>query len=651
MTITCISAEAQTSSLNAPQAPTKLSWFIPDGYRADPNVFDVFRWAREGKLPNIKRMMEAGSYGYSVPVFPSHTPANFAALMTGMYPKTNGVPDGPMRVEGQSLEKSAVGGFSSSARRVPAVWGQFGSDKRVVLLAMPGSTPPELRTNAVTIRGRWGGWGADTHSVLFEKSSIEQRTKLAKNSRLFMQGMELTRYLDPDPKWKWPSSEQDQNSEYLKLDLYGSAVYAKLRPQKLHDGNLPTVVAFSRDGRKTDAVLAPGQWSKWFPVELEWSGRKVSSNFKYNVISVGPKGFFRIRILVDSMNSMVVEPPEAAAGLRSDIGPMVDFPDNFPPQLVYYPEDKLTFLSEARMSIDWHSRAIGSIYARYKPDIFIHDIYTPNQMLTSKWWMGYVDPASSRYNEISESQRKLLWNEVMEMYKGIDAIVGKTLDKADKDTLVVFSSDHGAIPLNSSVQINNLFAQRGWIKYKIEPKTGEPAIDWENSKVVFLKMSNVYINPHGLGPTYKRISGPEYEALRQEVIDALQSLQDENGVKPLDLAVKWEEVETRLNLPPDRTGDLVIANKAGFGWAEDITSDGKVFVVPLESGYKQAVFAENVKGLWAPFIVVGKGIKRNYAIRQPISHVDQLPTIFRAMNINGSRKMEGKVIDEIFTSK
>ena len=154
MSLTCIGAEAQTSSLNAPQAPTKLSWFIPDGYRADPNVFDVFRWAREGKLPNIKRMMEAGSYGYSVPVFPSHTPANFAALMTGMYPKTNGVPDGPMRVEGQSLERSAVGGFSSSARRVPAVWGQFGSDKRVVLLAMPGSTPPELRTNAVTIRGR-----------------------------------------------------------------------------------------------------------------------------------------------------------------------------------------------------------------------------------------------------------------------------------------------------------------------------------------------------------------------------------------------------------------------------------------------------------------------------------------------------------------
>jgi len=640
-----------TAIATTPSSSTKLSWFIPDGFRADPDLFNIFQWAKDGKLPNIKRMMESGSYGYSVPVFPSHTPANFAALLTGMYPKTNGVPDGPMRVEGQSLEKSAVGGFSSSARRVPAVWGQFGHDKRIVLLSMPGSTPPELKTNAVTIRGRWGGWGADTHSVIFEKASIEQRTKLARNSRLFMQGMELTRYLDPDPKWKWPLNGEEKNSSYLKLDLYGASVFAKLQRTKVKGGQRLTAVAFSRDGEKTEVVLKNGQWSQWFPIEIEWNGRKVTSNFKFHVISAGPEEFFRIRVLVDSMNSLNVEPPDVADAIRSDIGPMVDFPDNFPAQLVYYPDDKKTFLSEVKQSIDWHRRSVDSIYSKYHPDIFIHDIYTPNQMLTSKWWMGYVDPTSLRYRDISDRQRKQLWSEVMEMYKGIDTIVGKTLDNADQDTLIVFSSDHGAIPLDSSVQINNLFAKKGWITYAINPNTGEPSIDWLKSKVVFLKMSNIYINPNGLGPTYKRTSGPEYDALRQEVIAALDSLQDENGRKPLDQAVKWEDVESRLNLPPDRTGDLVIANRPGFGWAEDITNDGKIFVLPLESGYKQAVFAGNVRGLWAPFIIVGKGIKRDHAIQQPISNIDQLPTIFRAMNIESPRKMEGRVIDEIFVNR
>ena len=112
----------------------KLNWFIPDGIRADPKTFTLFQWAQEGKLPNIKRMMDDGSYGYSIPTFPSHTPTNFAALLTGTYPKTNGVADGPMRIEGQPLQKPAVAGFSSSARKIPAIWSEFEKEKKIVLL-------------------------------------------------------------------------------------------------------------------------------------------------------------------------------------------------------------------------------------------------------------------------------------------------------------------------------------------------------------------------------------------------------------------------------------------------------------------------------------------------------------------------------------
>jgi predicted AlkP superfamily phosphohydrolase/phosphomutase len=635
-------------SVSKIKEPAKLSWFIPDGFRADPEVFDIFRWAQEGKLPNIKRMMDMGSYGYSVPVFPSHTPANFAALLTGMYPKTNGVPDGPMRIEGQTLQKPAVAGFSSSARKVPAVWGEFGDDKRVVLLSMPGSTPPELKTNAITIRGRWGGWGADLHSVVYEKLSVEQRSKLARNSRLFMLGMELTQYLDPSDQWRWDGTSKDSNEKFIKMDLYGTPLYAKLHKKNDPKNKNYDVVSFSRDMQNVDVVLKKGQWSKWVPVTVTWNNKKINSNIKFHLINVGPGDFFRVRVLVDSLNDFIVEPAHVAAELEKDIGPMVDFPDNFPPQLVYYQEDKKTFLDETKASIDWHKKAVSSIYSRYKPDVFIHDIYTPNQMLTSKWWMGYVDPKSARYNDVSEAERAKLWAEVRDMYKGIDEIVGKTLDNADKDTLVVFSSDHGAIPLDLSVKLNNLFAKKGWITYSINPSTGEPAIDWQKSKVVFLKMSNVYINPNGLGPTYQRANGEDYEKLRNEVIQAIDSLRDEKGNKPLDKAVKWEDVEKVLNLPPDRTGDLVIANKAGYGWSEDITAGLEIFSVPMETGYKQAVFAENVKGLWAPFIIVGKGIKRNYQIKEPISHIDQLPTIFRAMNIEMPKKVEGSVVNEIF---
>ena len=97
----------------------KLYWFIPDGMRADPDLFNIFKWAEEGKLPNIKKMMDSGSYGFSKPTFPGHTPTNFATLLTGTYPSKNGVADGPMHIEGRPLDKVAVGGFSSTAKKYP----------------------------------------------------------------------------------------------------------------------------------------------------------------------------------------------------------------------------------------------------------------------------------------------------------------------------------------------------------------------------------------------------------------------------------------------------------------------------------------------------------------------------------------------------
>ena len=143
-------------SLLAEDNELKLYWFIPDGLRAEPDVFKIYEWARQGYLPNIKKMMEQGSYGYSLPVFPSHTPVNFAALLTGTHPQTNGVADGPMHTEGNPLNKVSVGGFSSVARKVPAVWTHLEKNGyKVGIISTPGSTPPEIE-NGFVIRGRWG---------------------------------------------------------------------------------------------------------------------------------------------------------------------------------------------------------------------------------------------------------------------------------------------------------------------------------------------------------------------------------------------------------------------------------------------------------------------------------------------------------------
>jgi len=614
--------------------------------RADPDLMKVFEWAQRGDLPNIKALMDRGAWGYSVPTFPTHTPTNFATLLTGTYPERHGVADGPMHVEGQPLRRPSVGGFSSVARKLPAVWSLLeGAGKRPFLLSVPGSTPPELLAGGITVRGRWGGWGADLHSMVFEQASPERLLEVGRGARLFFLGDDLTRFIKSRPAKGWTGTEAKAAIGEVELTGHGLTLHALLEDS---DGDgTSDAVRFSRDRGQAIARLQPGEWSDWIPVVLRWNKLDVPSHVRLHVIRLGPDGFFRIRMVVDSLNRFVTEPGSVADELHADLGPMVDFVDNFPPQLIFYDEDRTTFIDEARMSLEWHRRAVGAVAKRYRPDVFIHDIYTPNQMLTSRWWLGYVDPTSSRYSEVDDNERGQLMGEVMDMYRGLDAIVGEALKHAGPDTLVVLSSDHGAAPLDRWVRLNNLFASRGWLVFKQDERTGAPVVDWNRSKVVYLKMDSIYIRPDGLGGDWTRGSGPEYDRLRAEVRDALLELEDEGGTRPVAAVKGWEEVGTFYRLPSDRVGDLVIANRPGYGWNEELTRDLKVFGTPLKTGYKQAILPGESKAMWTPFVVAGPGVKPGTRIEQPIQHVDQLPTLLRLMGQPIPEHVQGRVLTEI----
>jgi predicted AlkP superfamily phosphohydrolase/phosphomutase len=262
--------------------------------------------------------------------------------------------------------------------------------------------------------------------------------------------------------------------------------------------------------------------------------------------------------------------------------------------------------------------------------------------------MGYVDPHSVRNKSISRKEKEKLWEDVLDMYKRLDKIVGILLDMADENTFVVLSSDHGACPWNKSVRLNNLFAQKGWLQFTLNKETGEPIIDWNNSKVVYLKMDNIYISPSGLAGDWRRASGEAYNKLRDEVIQVLKNLKDpETGLHPVSRVIKVEDAEKYLSLPKERVGDLVIANVCGYGWEEEMTGNQEIFSIPLESGYKQAIFPPEEKCLWTPFMISGPGIKKNYKIKKPFQLQDQYPTLMHLLKEKPGTDVDGRILKEI----
>lgn len=630
------------------RAAPKLYWFIPDGARAEPRVLDVFRFAREGKYPNIRKMMKNGSYGYSIPTYPSHTPANFATLVTGAYPETHGVADGPMRVEGYPLAKPSIMGFSSTAKKVPPAWKIFEDNgKSVAVISVPGSTPPEMNSG-ITARGRWGSWGTDFFAVNFEAAPGAVPKQGRGSARLFYAGQELTRFPEPVKALGWTEVPRSF-SEPLEIAMlsYGATVYAHVYDETDDGAKNYSGVVFSLDKKTPLAVLKQNnEWSGWKEITLHWGDDEFPVKFKICLIKLEASGFLKVRLLFDTMNSTTIYPPELAEEIGRMVGPMVDFPDNWPAQLNNYPEEKNTFLSEMRLALDWHRRLVPYLLQKQKLDVVIQDTYVPNQMLESRWWLPNIDDKSDRYKKTSAADKKSAWADIHEMYRGLDAILGEAIKNAGPDTLIVLSSDHGVIPLNRYVLLNNLFAREGLLKFTMDEKTGEPVVDWANTRAIHLKMHGVYINPGGLSGKWKRGAGPEYERLRKRVRDMLAGLSD-NGVCPFDDIVAREEAQ-KLRLPRDRVADLILVMRPGYGLNEELGGDMEFFRDSVEGGYKQALFADNNQGLWTPFIIMGPGVKKGYRIKSPVKNADQLPTLLRLTGTPVPGFVQGKVVDEIF---
>ncbi len=628
------------------KAQPKLYWFIPDGMRADPDLFTIYTWAQEGKLPNIKKMMDNGAYGYSIPDFPSHTPANFASLLTGSHPIVHGVADGPMHIEGFPLDKPSVAGFSSVAKKVAPIWRIFeDNNKKVVLLSIPGSTPPELK-KGITIRGRWGGWGADTNNIVYEpEEKMAERKSVGRGFKLFYLGAPLTSFVKKANADAWKNSPNSFSKALeAKLEAHGLPIYAYIYDSSSDNSTNYNRITFSLDKTNKIADLKQGEWSDWTKVQLKFKNITFDSDIKIKIIRLWDNGNFRIRVLYNNLNRLITEPDFVGDELTQNVGPMVDFADNWPAQLIYEPEDKQEFLDEARMSLEWHKNAVPFIYKKYNPDVFIQDTYTPNQMLESRWWHRYIDTTR---NDYSPQKAEEAWKDILEMYKGLDAIMGEAIKNADENTYIVLSSDHGICSLKRLVKLNNLFAQKGWLKFTINEKTGEPIIDWNNTKVIFLKMAHIYVNPNGLAGNWHRASGSEYEKLRNEVIDALKSIKDDNEVKPVINAIKWEDAPKFFELPTDRIGDIVLEVTPGYSWFEEMDNSLKLFSDPLTSGYKQTIDGKKNNCMWTPFIILGSGVKKGYRIEEPIGLIDQMPTILKLMKIQIPSYVQGKVLDEI----
>lgn len=106
-------------------------------------------WVDEGKLPNLGRLMQTGTYGRLESTVPDHTPMAWTSFMTGVNAGTHGIFDFLQR----EPEGYAFKPINARHRRSPAFW-KLASDAglKVGVINVPVTFPPD-RVNGFMISG------------------------------------------------------------------------------------------------------------------------------------------------------------------------------------------------------------------------------------------------------------------------------------------------------------------------------------------------------------------------------------------------------------------------------------------------------------------------------------------------------------------
>jgi predicted AlkP superfamily phosphohydrolase/phosphomutase len=170
---------------------------------------------------------------------------------------------------------------------------------------------------------------------------------------------------------------------------------------------------------------------------------------------------------------------------------------------------------------------------------------------------------------------------IEDLYKKMDHMVGKVMERIDKNDVLIIMSDHGFKSFKRGINLNTWLYKNGYLALKDEKETGNEwfqDIEWEKTRAYTFGMSGIYINEKGR-ESKGIVAGEEKEGLKRELINKLNGLMDdERGV----IAIReCFNITDYYNGPYKENGpDIIIGCNEGYraSWGATVGRvDEKIF--------------------------------------------------------------------------
>jgi predicted AlkP superfamily phosphohydrolase/phosphomutase len=171
------------------------------------------------------------------------------------------------------------------------------------------------------------------------------------------------------------------------------------------------------------------------------------------------------------------------------------------------------------------------------------------------------------------------------MYRRMDELVGKTMRFADSGTAMFVLSDHGFCAFRRGVNLNTWLLRNGYLSLREGAEESGPFfrnVDWRRTRAYALGLSGLYLNLEGREAQGVVRGGREADELKRALIERLEALRDE-GAAPIRTVYETASLYRGPYL--DAAPDLIVGYADGYRTAWD-AAVGKTGTEVIEDNEK-----------------------------------------------------------------
>jgi len=117
---------------------------------------------------------------------------------------------------------------------------------------------------------------------------------------------------------------------------------------------------------------------------------------------------------------------------------------------------------------------------------------------------------------------------IEELYRRMDELIGRTMQKVSSDTLLLVVSDHGFKAFTRGVNLNTWLQRQGYLTLKEGAVSGDwfQDVDWSRTRAYSLGLNGIYLNLKGRESNGTVEPGAEAIRLRGELCEKLHGMVD-----------------------------------------------------------------------------------------------------------------------------